>query len=64
MNDSAINNKPNSNYYYVHKKLGHKIFYQKKNEKNDLNQNSNAIKIEYNDSNIEDNKNIEPNNID
>ena len=64
MNDSTISNKPNSNYYYVHKSLGHKILYQKKNEKKDLNPNSNAIKIEDNDNNIEDNKNINPNNID
>ena len=64
MNDSTISNKPNSNYYYVHKNLGHKILYQKKNEKKDLNPNSNAIKIEDNYNNIEDNKNINPDNID
>ena len=30
MNDSTISNKPNNNYYYVHKNLGLKILYQKK----------------------------------
>ena len=32
-NDNAISNKQNNNNYYVHKNHGHKILYQKKNEK-------------------------------
>ena len=66
MNDSTISNKPNNNYYYVHKNLGLKILYQKKNEKKDVNTNSNPIKIEDNDNNAEENStndvNINPNN--
>ena len=63
--DNTISNRPNNNYYYVHKNLGHKILYQKKNENNDINPNSNPIKIEDNDSNKEENKtNNNPNNTD
>ena len=67
MNDSLINIKLNNNYY-VHKNLGLKILYQKKNEKKDVNTNSNPIKIEDNDTNLEENTsnnaNINPNNTD
>ena len=56
MNDSTISRKPNNNYYYIHKNLGPKILYQKKNDKNRLNQNLNTIKIEDNNSSIEEKK--------
>ena len=63
MNDSLINVKLNNNYY-VHKNLGHKILYQKKNDKNYFNPNSNAIKIEDNGNNLEENNLNNTTNID
>ena len=64
MNDSAISNKSNNNYYYAHKNLGFKILYQKKNEKSNKNPNSKVIKIEDNDTNTEENNINNPNNTD